>query len=182
MPPYGGIFHGHDYSWSLFSHCWFAMPQLVLQADWQEVWHSPQPPFFALSQRFFVSKVWICFIFNILRYTLFCLLYHILFRKSIGNRHFFYNSWIFLMVYGRNPLLIASCKNKRSMLYWKGTLFVRLNGNRSRLRARSLRGSDMPPACHPLPLRLQFPRKKNRNTALRYSCFFGTRNGNRTHN
>ena len=28
------------------------MPQLVLQADWQEVWHSPQPPFLALSQRF----------------------------------------------------------------------------------------------------------------------------------
>ena len=42
---------------SLFSHCWFAMPQLVLQADWQEVWHSPQPPFTALSQRLRVSMV-----------------------------------------------------------------------------------------------------------------------------
>lgn len=28
-----------------FSHCWFATPQEVLHADWQEVWHSPQPPF-----------------------------------------------------------------------------------------------------------------------------------------
>jgi hypothetical protein len=28
----------------LFSHCWLATPQEVLQADWQEVWHSPQPP------------------------------------------------------------------------------------------------------------------------------------------
>jgi hypothetical protein len=28
----------------LFSHFWFATVQEVLQADWQEVWHSPQPP------------------------------------------------------------------------------------------------------------------------------------------
>ena len=37
------------------------------------------------------------------------------------------------------------------------TPFGTPNGNRSRLRARSLRGSDMPPACHSLPLRLRFP-------------------------
>jgi len=42
---------------SLLSHFWFAMPQLVLQADWQEVWHSPQPPFFALLQRLLVFRV-----------------------------------------------------------------------------------------------------------------------------
>ena len=61
MPPEGGILGApqeRDLYWtvkaernyfvSLFSHCWFAMPQLVLQADWQDVWHSPQPPFFAL--------------------------------------------------------------------------------------------------------------------------------------
>jgi ABC-type thiamine transport system ATPase subunit len=36
------------------------MPQLVLQADWQEVWHSPQPPFLALSQRLRVSMVTMC--------------------------------------------------------------------------------------------------------------------------
>jgi len=46
-----------NYLLSLFSHCWLAIPQLVLHADWQEVWHSPQPPFFALSQRFLVSRV-----------------------------------------------------------------------------------------------------------------------------
>ena len=39
------------------SHCWLATPQEVLQALWQEVWHSPQPPFLALSQRFLVSRV-----------------------------------------------------------------------------------------------------------------------------
>ena len=49
----------------LLSHFWLAMPQEVLQADWQEVWHSPQPPFFALSQRLRVSIVLICFIVNI---------------------------------------------------------------------------------------------------------------------
>ena len=41
----------------LFSHFWFATPQLVLQADWQDVWHSPQPPFCALLQRSRVSIV-----------------------------------------------------------------------------------------------------------------------------
>ena len=45
----------------LFSHFWLATPQLVLQADWQEVWHSPQPPFLALSQRLRVSRVLILF-------------------------------------------------------------------------------------------------------------------------
>jgi hypothetical protein len=40
-----------------FSQAWLAMPQLVLQADWQEVWHSPQPPFLALSHRLRVSMV-----------------------------------------------------------------------------------------------------------------------------
>ena len=43
--------------WALFSHFWLAMPQLVLQADWQEVWHSPQPPFLADSHRLRVFKV-----------------------------------------------------------------------------------------------------------------------------
>src|SRR5699024_9775514 len=32
-------------------------------ADWQEVWHSPQPPFLALSQRLRVLRVLICSIF-----------------------------------------------------------------------------------------------------------------------
>ena len=45
------------YFLALFSHCWFAIPQLVLQADWQEVWHSPQPPFLALSHRLRVFSV-----------------------------------------------------------------------------------------------------------------------------
>jgi hypothetical protein len=40
-----------------FSQAWLAMPQLVLQADWQDVWHSPHPPFFALSHRSRVFSV-----------------------------------------------------------------------------------------------------------------------------
>jgi len=51
-----------SYFFALLSHCWLAMPQLVLQADWQEVWHSPQPPFLALSQRFLVFRVLMGFI------------------------------------------------------------------------------------------------------------------------
>ena len=49
----------------VFSHFWLATPQLVLQADWQEVWHSPQPPFLALSHRERVSRVLILSITHI---------------------------------------------------------------------------------------------------------------------
>ena len=65
----GGIRLGSDYLFSfaaLFSQRWLAMPQLVLQADWQEVWHSPQPPLAALSQRLRVLRVRMCFISGIL--------------------------------------------------------------------------------------------------------------------
>jgi hypothetical protein len=40
-----------------FSHGWFATPQEVLHADWQEVWHSPQPPSPTLTARSRVSSV-----------------------------------------------------------------------------------------------------------------------------
>ena len=56
-----------NYFLSLFSHAWLAIPQLVLQADWQDVWHSPQPPFFALSQRLLVFIVLMCSILKNLR-------------------------------------------------------------------------------------------------------------------
>jgi len=46
------------------SHFWLATEQEVLLADWQEVWHSPQPPFFADSQRFLELNVLILFIGN----------------------------------------------------------------------------------------------------------------------
>ena len=36
-------------SYLLFSQVWFPTVQLVLHADWQDVWHSPHPPFFMLS-------------------------------------------------------------------------------------------------------------------------------------
>jgi hypothetical protein len=44
-----------------FSQPWLATPQEVLQADWQEVWHSPQPPSAALAAKLRVFKVVILF-------------------------------------------------------------------------------------------------------------------------
>ena len=40
-----------------FSQGWFATPQDVLQADWQDVWHSPHPPSLADFSRSLVSTV-----------------------------------------------------------------------------------------------------------------------------
>jgi hypothetical protein len=51
-----------NYQAFLFSHCWFAIPQLVLQADWQDVWHSPHPPFSSDLFMSLVFNVMICFI------------------------------------------------------------------------------------------------------------------------
>ena len=51
------LFCGYENYLFSFSHFWFATPQLVLQSDWHEVWHSPQPPFLALSQREAVFNV-----------------------------------------------------------------------------------------------------------------------------
>lgn len=46
----------------LFSHDWLPTVQDVLHADWQEVWHSPQPPWEALSLSEPLFNVLICFI------------------------------------------------------------------------------------------------------------------------
>ena len=57
--------YGDSLSPSYFFSCsqlWLPTVQEVLQADWQEVWHSPQPPFFTDSCRFLVAIVLICFI------------------------------------------------------------------------------------------------------------------------
>jgi len=36
----------------------------VLQADWQEVWHSPHPPFAKVFLRFLPDKVFMYFKYN----------------------------------------------------------------------------------------------------------------------
>ena len=72
----------NNYFLSLFSHAWLAIPQLVLQADWQDVWHSPQPPFFALSQRLPVLRVLMCSIILTSEKLFMKRLYHINFPKS----------------------------------------------------------------------------------------------------
>lgn len=43
------------------SHFWFATVQEVLQADWQELWHLPQPPFTAEAFRLALLMVVMCF-------------------------------------------------------------------------------------------------------------------------
>jgi len=63
----GGILYGaFSYLLFLFSHFWLATPQEVLQADWQEVWHSPQPPFLTLFLRSRVVRVRILFMVHLL--------------------------------------------------------------------------------------------------------------------
>ena len=44
-----------------FSQVWFPTVQDVLHADWQDVWHSPQPPFFMLFFKVLELKVFTCF-------------------------------------------------------------------------------------------------------------------------
>jgi hypothetical protein len=46
----------------LFSHFWFATVQLVLHADWQDAWHSPQPKLFVSFFAAGLLIVFICFI------------------------------------------------------------------------------------------------------------------------
>jgi hypothetical protein len=45
-----------------FSQDWLPTVQEVLHADWQEVWHSPHPPFFNVFCNLFVFNVFTCFI------------------------------------------------------------------------------------------------------------------------
>lgn len=45
-----------------FSQLWLPTVQEVLHADWQEVWHSPHPPFFMDSFKVLLFKVFTCFI------------------------------------------------------------------------------------------------------------------------
>jgi len=49
----------------LFSQVWFATVHDVLQADWQEAWHSPQPPLQAFSFTDDLVRLFTCFIFSL---------------------------------------------------------------------------------------------------------------------
>ena len=62
----------------LFSQLWLPTVQLVLHADWQDVWHSPQPPFFTVFCNFFVLNVLMCFMVCILS---------IIFYKNCAETH-----------------------------------------------------------------------------------------------
>ena len=103
MPPITAAFGICNYLLSLtLSHFWFAIPQLVLQADWQEVWHSPQPPFLALSHRLRVSIVLICSIISPsiyrFRYIKFSTMYF------VCQTYFSYFSYFCSFAYRSKPL------------------------------------------------------------------------------
>ncbi len=71
MPPgKGGIQCFPEDYLLLFSHFWLATPQEVLQADWQEVWHSPQPPVTTLLVR---SRVAMVLILSMIEYLSSCI-------------------------------------------------------------------------------------------------------------
>ena len=76
------------YSASLFSQAWFATPQLVLHALWQEVWHSPQPPLTALFAISRVSNVTICFMMMSFLYEIFnyCIFINLRFTLLMNRR------------------------------------------------------------------------------------------------
>ena len=58
VPPFTQSLIFCDY----FSHFWLATVHEVLQADWQEAWHSPQPPLAADSFRLALFRVLMCFV------------------------------------------------------------------------------------------------------------------------
>ncbi len=60
-----------------FSHFWFATVQEVLQADWQEAWHLPQPPLAAEAFRLALLIVLICFMIKFLLMIIFYIITHI---------------------------------------------------------------------------------------------------------
>jgi len=77
----------------VFSHFWLATPQEVLQADWQEVWHSPQPPFLTVSVIFLVSIVLILLILKLL------LKYNYLHLQILSHQTVYVNK-IFVFFFG----------------------------------------------------------------------------------
>ena len=64
------LFAWHTINYLAFSQLWFPTVQDVFQADWQDVWHSPQPPFFMDSFKSLVLNVLICFMRRILLHIL----------------------------------------------------------------------------------------------------------------
>ena len=56
------VFVRFDYL--LCSQVWLPTVQDVLHADWQDVWHSPHPPFFTVFCNVLFVRVLICFILS----------------------------------------------------------------------------------------------------------------------
>lgn len=58
--------HHSEMTYLFCSHVWLPTVQDVLHADWQDVWHSPHPPFFKLLFMVCVFNVFTCFMVMIL--------------------------------------------------------------------------------------------------------------------
>ena len=95
-----------------FSQVWFPTVQDVLQADWQDVWHSLHPPFFIVSFKLLPVNVLICFILitSCLNFAM-CSLkisraHYSTIKPSISkpfhNFNYFFSAWMFF--YGFLPV------------------------------------------------------------------------------
>jgi len=98
---------------SVFSHCWLAIPQLVLQADWQDVWHSPQPPFFALSQRLRVSIVLICVMITT-SIKIFCRKYYHTIPIKVNDLHIYCAQSFYIFTIKSSLSVYAAVSEKSS--------------------------------------------------------------------
>ena len=95
----------------LLSQVWLPTVQDVLQADWQDVWHSPHPPFFTVFCNLFVFNVFTCFIFRNLLSSYICQKYIIF---STIKKVFFCKADI------RNPLsLLAHERSRFATCQWE---------------------------------------------------------------
>ncbi len=95
-----------------FSQVWLPTVQLVLHADWQEVWHSPHPPFLTVFCSFFVFRVLICFI-SVLLYLTFDSHFP---SSPDGFRHYIIPFGIMEEIFRRLrlPAPCAPCRSLRS--------------------------------------------------------------------
>ena len=100
----------------LCSQLWFPTVQEVLQADWQDVWHSPHPPFLTVFCNLFVLSVFTCFI-------LFTLLLFIIFFCANNFKyysiHFFLRKEVLVKTYYLLRDAICGYRNLSSTLSWK---------------------------------------------------------------
>lgn len=84
------------FSYFAFSQVWFPTVQDVLHADWQDVWHSPHPPFLTVLFSVCVFSVLMCFIFTPPNFA--HIAFAIIAHTARFLKYFFHTSvWFFFM-------------------------------------------------------------------------------------